>query len=63
MTLALTLFSDADGLDDLIEASMPGLMLWLVILALAIVVVLVLNLFDRFKPRSPVEKLLRRRFG
>lgn len=63
MSLAVSLFSDADGLDDLIEASMPMLMLWMCALAVAIVLVIGFNAIDRLRHRSPVEKLLRRRFG
>lgn len=63
MSLALSLFPDVDGLDGLIEASMPLFMLWLIALGAAVVLVILHNFTDRMRRRSPVEKLLRRRFG
>jgi hypothetical protein len=63
MYLALALFPDVDGLDDLIEASMPWFTLWLIALALALIFIVVGQGVSRFRRRSPVERLLRRRFG
>lgn len=63
MWLALTLFPEVDGLDGLIEESMPWLGAWLFLLAIILVVMVIGSLIQRFRRRSPVEKLLRRRFG
>lgn len=63
MSLALSLLPDVDGLDGLIEASMPLFVLWLIALGTAVVVVILHDCIDRMRHRSPVEKLLRRRFG
>lgn len=60
---ALSLFPDIDGLDGLIEQSMPYFGLWLFVLALLLIAVVVADCVNRFRRRSPVEKLLRRRFG
>jgi hypothetical protein len=63
MPLALSLFPDVDGLDGLIDASMPlfALLLWALALGLAITVIG--QGVARIRSRSPVDKLLRRRFG
>lgn len=63
MYLALTLFPDVDGLDGLIEQSMPWFGLWLFALALVLAVIVTADCVDRFRRRSPVDRLLRRRFG
>lgn len=61
MPLAITLFSDADGLDGWIEESMPWLGAWLLLLAVVLVIILIGQGIAKFRSRSPVEKLLRRR--
>lgn len=63
MSLALTLFPEVDTIDVLIEESMPWLLAWLVLLAVALGVVTIGNAVARFRGRSPVEKLVRGRFG
>lgn len=62
MWFAKSLF-DLDGLDFLIEESMPVLAIWLVALAVSLATVVISEGVDRIKHRSPVDKLLRRRFG
>lgn len=61
MPLAVTLFPDADGLDGFIEQSMPWLGAWLCALAIVLVIILIGQGIAKFRARSPVEKLLRRR--
>lgn len=63
MQLALSLFPDVDGLDGLIESSMPVFALWLFALALVLAAIVISECVDRVRHRSPVDKLLRRRFG
>lgn len=63
MPLALSLFPDVDRLDDLIEATMPLFTLWVFALAIVLAAYVIGDLAQRFRTRSPVEKLLRRRFG
>jgi hypothetical protein len=64
LSLALSLFPDnIDGLDSLIEQSMPLFALWLLALGFLLSGVVVHKCVVRFKERSPVEKILRRRFG
>lgn len=63
MPLALTLFPDIDGLDGLIESTMPLFAFVLFALGAAIVGVLAHDCVDRIRHRSPVDKLLRRRPG
>lgn len=63
MNLALALFPDIDGLDGLIEQSMPWFIAWLVTLALLLIGLTAFQLVQHFRLRSPVEKLLRKRFG
>ena len=63
MPIFLTLFTDVDVVDDLIEQTMPYFALWIAALALILVGFVAFDLVQRFRPRSPVEKLLRRRFG
>lgn len=62
MPLALSLF-DIDGLDGLIESSMPAFALLLLALAIVIAAIVISQCVDRARHRSPVDKLLRRRFG
>jgi hypothetical protein len=62
MPLSISLF-DLDGLDGLIESSMPWFGLWLFALAFCLVLVVIGQCVSRLRHRSPVEKLLRRRFG
>ena len=63
MPILLTLFTDVDVVDDIIEQTMPYFALWIAALALILVGFVTFDLIQRFRPRSPVEKLLRRRFG
>lgn len=60
MQLALALFPETEGLDGLIEESMPWLMAWLVLAALFLSAVVVAHAATTIRSRSPVEKLLRR---
>lgn len=64
MPLAVSLFADEglDGLDGLIEATLPWFMLWLIALALVLALYASIVAVHHLR-RSPVEKLLRRRFG
>lgn len=62
MWLAISLF-DLDGLDFLVEETTPWLGLALFALAIVLAIVVVRNCADRIVHRSPVDKLLRRRFG
>lgn len=63
MPLALSLLPELDGLDFLIEESMPWLIAWCLVLALIAAFAVVLLIIDSFMRRAPVEKMLRRRFG
>jgi len=54
---------DFDRLDELIDAAMPGLALWVFALAFCLILYVLIECVGRFRRRSPVEKLLRRRFG
>lgn len=55
---------DADAIERLVEASMPGLMLALVFVAVCVAIVVTLNAVAWLRARSPVERILReRRFG
>jgi len=64
MWLALTLFPEVDGLDGLIEESMPWLGAWLFLLMMILVLTVIGGAIVRYRERhSPVEKLLRKRFG
>lgn len=60
MSLAVSLFPDLDGL---ISESETVLCIYLAVLAIVVVFVVVGACVERFKARSPVEKILRRRFG
>lgn len=63
MQLALALFPETDTLDLLIEQSMPWFTLWLFALALILVSLVIGQAIQRYRTRSPVEKMLRKRFG
>jgi hypothetical protein len=63
MQLAISLFPDIDGLDGLIESSMPVFAVLLFALALVLATLVVSDCLDRARHRSPVDRLLRRRFG
>lgn len=52
---------DPDTIQMLVEESTPWLRAWLWLLAFVIAAVVLGNLAVWLKPRSPVEKLLRRR--
>jgi uncharacterized membrane protein YeiB len=56
-------FPDPDLVEILIEESMPWFMAWCFALALVLVAYALGALVLRVRARSPVEKLLRRRFG
>lgn len=67
MQLALALFPATDGLDGLIEQSMPWLLIGLVLIGLVLTAlflsgVIVLRAAALFRRRSPVERILRRGF-
>lgn len=62
MPIALDFF-DFDGFDGLIPDSENCLSISLAILALLLLVAAVGEFACRIRRRSPVEKLLRRRFG
>lgn len=63
MQLSLTLFPELDGLDGLIEATMPAFAIWLFALAIVLSAIVIHQCVDRIRHRSPVDRLLRRRFG
>lgn len=63
MQLALALFPDVDGLDGLIDESMPWFAAWLILLAISLLIMLAGKGIARLRRRSPVEQLLHRRFG
>jgi hypothetical protein len=62
LDLELSLFPDLDGLDGLISDSIPWLQLWAVVLVAALFLIMVRAGLAHLR-RSPVEKILRRRFG
>lgn len=61
MPLAISLFPDLDGLEDLIGDSELALQMYLASLAILLALVVGHWAVDRFRQRSPVEKMLRRR--
>ena len=54
---------DPDLIEALIDESMPWFMAWCFLLMAVLIAMVIGNLVARFKQRSPVEKLLRRRVG
>ena len=60
-TAALALYSEPDIVDILIDASMPWLMLACFISAIVLTAYLIIILALSIRPRSPVERLIRRR--
>lgn len=63
MPFARTLFPEPDLIEVLIEQSMPWFMAWCFGLALVLSIYVAILAGRRLRPRSPVEKLLRRRLG
>jgi hypothetical protein len=55
--------TEADEIEFLVEQSMPWLFLLLLALAACVVGVVALELGLWLRGRSPVERILRRRFG
>lgn len=61
--MGLALAFDLDGLDGLITDSELVLSVYLMTLSIVIGFVVAFECVERLKRRSPVEKLLRKRFG
>lgn len=61
--LATSIFSALDIPDDLISETEVVLAIYVAALAIVLVFVVAFHCIERFKRRSPVEKILRRRFG
>jgi hypothetical protein len=61
MPLSISLFPDIDGLDRLISDSETVLQAWLGALAILLAMVVIFECVERWR-RSPIEKLLKRRF-
>lgn len=57
------LFPDIDNLDRVMAQAETVLAVWIAALAILLAFVVIGDCIQRFKKRSPVEKLLRRRFG
>lgn len=63
MQAATTIFSQPDIIDILIEESMPWFMGWCFAIAVVVLAFLICDGIARLVRRSPVDRLLRRRFG
>jgi len=61
MSLAISLFPDLTGIEDLIGDSETGLQVSLASLAILLAVLIAHAVIDRLRQRSPVEKLIKRR--
>ena len=63
MQKALTFFPETGTIEMLIEESMPWFMAWCFVLTIVLLAFITCELVSRLRRRSPVEKLLRKRFG
>jgi hypothetical protein len=63
MQTANTIFSQPDIIEILIEESMPWFMGWCFAITIVLFAFLICDGVSRMVRRSPVDKLLRRRFG
>ena len=63
MWLSISLFPDLDGLDGLIDQSEWVLQTWLWAMAFLLIFIVSRECALRFKRRSEVEKIIRRRLG
>lgn len=62
MPLAIQLFPDLDGLDGLVSDSETMLMIYLCTAAGALCLAAIVNCAAAIRRRSPVERLMKRRF-